>query len=118
MTTRPFNAPKSDTRSTVVPLKVTAFAKRGIDWTRNPESERESELREAYLTYEASAGTNGALSVLILAWEARRAGFLPRDLEIAEEYVATHAAPTLRTRHDDALAFVEAQLAEDGRLWT
>ena len=118
MTTHPFNAPKRNTRSTVVPLKPTAFAKRGIDWTRNPESERESELREAYLTYEASCGTNGTLSILALAWEARRAGFLPRDLEIAEEYVVTQTAPTLRARHDDALALVEGQLAEDGRLWT
>src|SRR5947209_1965584 len=44
------------------------------------------------------------------------AGFVPRDLEIAEEYVATHASPTLRSRQHDALAMAEAQLAEDGRL--
>jgi len=118
MTIRSFNAPKPNTRSTVVPLKVSAFAKRGIDWTRNPESERESELREAYLTYEASRGSNGTLAILVLAWEARRAGLLPRDLEIAEEYVATLASPPLRAHRDDALNAAEAQLAEEGRLWT
>jgi hypothetical protein len=46
---------------TVVPFKPPEIFKRyGIDWTREPASDRERTLREAFLAYETSSIPNGS----------------------------------------------------------
>ena len=51
----------------VVPFKQSdTFRQYGIDWTRAAATERERQLREAFLTYEASCGPNGLVSLLLL----------------------------------------------------
>ena len=57
----------------VVPFKAPdTFTRVGIDWTRSAATERERKLREAFLTYESSCGSNGLVSLLLLATVSRR----------------------------------------------
>ena len=59
----------------VVPFMTQdAFARLGIDWTRTATTEQERSLREAFLTEEASCGTRGLASLLLLALKVYRQG--------------------------------------------
>ena len=103
----------------VVPFQAPAkFAQFGIDWTREPVSEPERSLREAFLTYEASCGPNGLVSILLLTIVSRRQGSVAEDLQAA----ADHAEILLRTKlykhQDDALEAVHAYLMHGGAVWS
>jgi len=102
----------------VVPFRATAFTACGIDWTRQPRSEPERSLREAYLTYESSCGADGLASLLLLATVFRRAGTIAPDLDDAAEVAEIALAAKLRKHQDDALNRVRSHLTEEGPLWS
>ena len=81
---------------TVVPFKPPEiFERYGIDCTREPASERERILREAFLTYETSGIPNGLTSLLLLAIVCRRRGAIAADLEAAAGYAEVSLGMTL-----------------------
>lgn len=101
----------------VVPFRTPdSFGRRGVDWTREPRTERERELREAYLLYESSAGTDGLMSVLLLSVVARRQGGVAADLQDAADHAEIWLSFKLSTHRDGALTTAEQFLAEGGRL--
>ena len=51
----------------VVPFRASeTFQQHGIDWTKPAANERERALREAFLTYESSCGSDGLTSLVLL----------------------------------------------------
>jgi len=102
----------------VIPFKPPeGFEAHGIDWTREPATNRERSLREAYLTYELSCGPEGLVSVLLLASVCRRARTVAADLQTAADHaedflsikLVRHRMRAIETAHD-AIA--------NGRFWT
>lgn len=103
----------------VIPFKPTEqFESHGIDWRRQPATDRERSLRDAYLTYELSCGADGLVSVLLLATVCRRTGTVATDLQSAADRaedllgikLVLHRMRAIETAND---------AIEDGRLlWT
>jgi hypothetical protein len=103
----------------VVPFKAPdMFTRFGIDWTRAAATERERNLREAFLTYETSCGPNGLVSLLLLAAVSRRQGAVADDLQAAADHAETLPAMKLHKHQDDAMASMETYLAEGGIVWS
>jgi len=103
----------------VIPFKPPeGFEAHGIEWTREPVTDRERSLREAYLTYELSCGPDGLVSVLLLASVCRRTGTVAADLQSA----AAHAEDLLTVklvRHRTRAIEIAHDAIADGRLlWT
>src|ERR1700686_3322563 len=94
------------------------FKRFGISWTREATSDRERSLREAYLTYETSCGSNGLVSILLLAVVSRRQGAVAEDLQAAADFAEIMLAMKLRKHQDDALEAVHAYLADGGSVWS
>jgi hypothetical protein len=87
------------------------FERYGIDWTREPASDRERALREAFLTYETSCIPNGLTSLLLLAIVCRRRGAIAADLEAAAGFAEVSLGMTLQKHRDHALEAVHDYLA-------
>ena len=103
----------------VVPFKQPdTFRQYGIDWTRAAATERERELREAFLTYEASCGPNGLVPLLLLATVSRRQGAVAADLQAAADHAEILLAMKLHKHQDDAMASMRTYLAEGGIVWS
>lgn len=103
----------------VVPFKAPhTFDRFGIDWTKDPKSERERALREAFLTYETSCGINGLASILLLATVSRRQGAVADDLQHAADFAEIMLAMQLGKHQAEALTTIEAHLAGGGALWS
>jgi len=106
-------------RKNVVPFKAPdKFTEAGIAWTREPQSERERALREAFLTYEASCGPNGLVSILLLALVTRRQGSIASDLQDAADHAEILLGMKLRNHQMDMLEMVQGHVWEQGPLWT
>lgn len=102
----------------VVPFKAPdEFANAGIKWTREPLSESERALREAFLTYETSCGHDGLASLLLLAIVSRRQGAVGSDLENAADFAEIMLAMQLRKHQCAVLEMLQAYLADHGPLW-
>jgi len=103
----------------LVPFKPPeTFARFGIDWTRAAATERERELREAFLTYETSCGANGLVSLHLLGTIARRQGAIADDLQAAADHAEILLTLKLRKHQDGALASMQTYLAEGGIVWS
>ncbi len=103
----------------VVPFRAPeTFERFGINWTRAAATERERQLREAFLTYESSCGPNGLVSLLLLAIVSRRQGAVAEDLQTAADHAEILLALKLRKHQDDALASMQTYLAEGGIVWS
>lgn len=99
----------------VVPFRVPeTFERYGIDWTREPTSEPERLLREAFLAYENSCGTHGLISVLLLALVSRRQGTVASDLQAAADFAEIILAMKARKHQDDVLAAIHSYFTESG----
>ncbi|MBV8370239.1 MAG: hypothetical protein JO036_15140 [Candidatus Eremiobacteraeota bacterium] len=108
----------STKRMNVVPFKACdAFDKAGIDWTREPCSDAERTLREAYLTYESSAGTSGLISLLLLGIVSRRQGTIAPDLQYVADRAEIVLSMKLRQRQCDVLNMLAEYVSENGPLW-
>ena len=102
----------------VVPFAAPAkFAEFSIDWTRGARTEPERTLREAFLTYEASCGPNGLVSILLLAVVCRRQGAVADDLQAAADHAEILLGIKLRKHQHDALDAVHDYLAHGGMVW-
>jgi hypothetical protein len=102
----------------VVPFAApTKFADFGIDWTRAARTEPERALREAFLTYEASCGPNGLVSILLLCVVSRRQGAVADDLQAAADHAEILLGMKLRKHQQDALHAVHDYLAHGGMVW-
>ena len=102
----------------VVPFKACdAYDQAGIDWTREARSDRERVLREAYLTYESSAGTSGLVSLLLLGIVTRRQGAIAADLEYVANRAEIILSMKLRQRQCDVLKMLAEYVSESGPLW-
>ena len=93
----------------VVPFQAPeTFGRYGIDWTREPTSDTERLLREAFLGYENSCGQDGLISVLLLALVSRRQGAVASDLQAAADFAEIVLAMKARKHQDDALAAIHS----------
>ncbi|MBV8368127.1 MAG: hypothetical protein JO036_04215 [Candidatus Eremiobacteraeota bacterium] len=109
---------KGSTGLNVVPFKAcAAFDEAGIDWTKEPRSDRERTLREAYLTYESSAGTSGLVSLLLLGIVSRRQGAIAADLQYVADRAEIILAMKLRQRQCDVLKMLTEYVSENGPMW-
>jgi len=103
----------------VVPFRAPeTFERFGINWTKAAVTERERQLREAFLTYESSCGPNGLVSLLLLAIVSRRQGAVAEDLQTAADHAEILLSLKLRKHQDDALATMRTFLAEGGIVWS
>ena len=103
----------------VVPFKAPdGFARIGIDWTRAATTERERQVREAFLTHETSCGTSGLVSVLLLAAVCRRKGTVADDLQNAADFAEIILSMELRKHQDDALTGAQAYVEAGGPAWS
>jgi len=108
----------STTGMNVVPFKACdAFDQAGIDWTKEARSDGERALREAYLTYESSAGTSGLVSLLLLGIVSRRQGTIAADLEYVANRAEIILAMKLRQHQCDVLKMLAEYVSENGPLW-
>ncbi len=99
----------------VVPFRAPeTFERYGINWTREPAAEPERLLREAFLTYENSSGTDGLMSVLLLALVSRRQGAVASDLQAAADFAEIMLAMKARKHQDDVLAAIYSYYTESG----
>lgn len=109
----------------VLPFKAPApFDQHGIDWTKDPSSEYELELRKAYLDHESASGHDGLSALILLGLVSRRRGTIGADLAYAADFTAvivtdgiTIGGKTMR-EHLDAVNGEKAyrhmlQLAQD-----
>jgi hypothetical protein len=95
----------------VVPFKAPeTFDRFGIDWTRDATNERQRLLREAFLTYEKSCGSQGLISLVLLAIVSRRQGAVAGDLDEAANFAEVILAMQLRKHRDDAIAAIDSYL--------
>lgn len=102
----------------VVPFAAPAkFAEFSIDWTRAAQTDPERTLREAFLTYEASCGPNGLVSILLLAIVSRRQGAVAEDLQAAADHAEILLAMKICKHQHDALEAVHDYLAHAGMVW-
>jgi hypothetical protein len=103
----------------VVPFAAPAkFAEFGIDWTREAVTDSERSLREAFLTYEASCGPNGLVSILLLAIVSRRQGSVGDDLQAAADHAEILLRMKLYKHQSDALEAVHAYVTHGGAVWS
>ena len=108
----------STTGMNVVPFKASdAFDQAGIDWKREARDDGERALREAYLTYESSAGTSGLVSLLLLGIVTRRQGAIAADLEYVANRAEIILSMKLRQRQCDVLKMLAEYISESGPLW-
>jgi hypothetical protein len=99
----------------VVPFRAPeTFERYGIDWTREPTSETERLLREAFLGYDNSCGQDGLISVLLLAMVSRRQGAVAADLQAAADFAEIMLAMKARKHQDDTLAAIRSYYEESG----
>ena len=102
----------------VVPFKAPdPFATAEIDWTNEARSDAERVLREAYLTYESSAGTSGLVSLLLLGIVSRRQGAIAADSQYAADRAEIVLAMKLRQHQCDVLKMLAEYVSENGPLW-
>jgi hypothetical protein len=102
----------------VVPFVAPAkFAEFGIDWTRAARTVSERTLREAFLTYEASCGPNGLVSILLLAIVSRRQGAVAEDLQAAADHAEILLGVKIRKHQHDALEAVHYYLVHGSMVW-
>ena len=95
----------------IVPFAAPVkFAEFGIDWTREPVTDSERSLREAFLTYESSCGPNGLVSLLLLAIVSRRQASIAEDLQAAADHAEILLRMKLHKHQCDALDGVHAYL--------
>ncbi len=94
------------------------FAEFGIDWARAAQTEREQTLREAFLTYEASCGPNGLVSILLLAVVSRRQGAVADDLQAAADDAEILLGLKLRKHQHDSLDAVHDYVTHGGAIWS
>ena len=103
----------------VVPFRAPAkFAEYGIDWTRAAQTESERRLREAFLTYEASCGPNGLVSILLLATVSHRQGSVAEDLQAAADHAEILLGMKLRKHQHDTLDAVHDYVKHGGAVWS
>jgi hypothetical protein len=103
----------------IVPFRAPAkFAQFDIDWTRAARTEPERSLREAFLTYEASCGPNGLVSILLLAIVSNRQGSVADDLQAAADHAEILLVMKLRKHQHDTLAAVHDYLTHGGAIWS
>jgi hypothetical protein len=103
----------------VVPFKPPeGFERHGIEWTREPATDRERALREAYLTYELSCGPDGLVSVLLLANVCRRSGSVAPDLQSAADHAEDLLGIKLVRHRMRAIEIAQDAIADGGLLWT
>jgi hypothetical protein len=109
---------RSTTGMNVVPFKASdAFDQAGIDWNREARTDVERVLREAYLTYESSAGTSGLVSLLLLGIVTRRQGAIAANLEYVANRAEIILSMKLRQRQCDVLKMLAEHIAESGPFW-
>jgi hypothetical protein len=102
----------------VVPFKTcAAFDEAGIDWTKEARSDVGRVLREAYLTYESSAGMNGLVSLLLLGIVSRRQGATASDLQYVADRAEIILSMKLRQRQCDVLNMLVEYVTENGPMW-
>jgi hypothetical protein len=99
----------------VVPFRAPeTFERYGINWTREPTSDTERLLREAFLCYENSCGQDGLISVLLLALVSRRQGAVASDLQAAADFAEIMLAMKARKHQDDTLSAIHSYYADSG----
>ena len=100
-----------------VPFKAPEpFDRAGITWTREPASERERNLRQAYLNYAKSSGREGLASILLLSLVSQRQGAVAADLADAAAFAEGMLCTLVRKHQENALYFVSLHL-EYGLVW-
>jgi hypothetical protein len=103
----------------VIPFKPPeGFDAHGIEWTREPATDRERSLREAYLTYELSCGPAGLVSVLLLASVCQRIGTVATDLQSAADHAENLLSIKLVRHRMRAIEIAHDATADGGLLWT
>jgi hypothetical protein len=103
----------------VIPFKPPeGFEAHGIEWTREPATDRERSLREAYLTYELSCGPDGLVSVLLLASVCRRTGTVAADLQSAADHAEDLLGVKLVRHRMRAIEIARDAIADGRLLWT
>jgi hypothetical protein len=103
----------------VVPFKPPeGFERHGIEWTREPATERERTLREAYLTYELSCGPDGLVSVLLLANVCRRTGAVAADLQSAADHAEDLLSIKLVRHRQRVIEIAHDTIAGGALIWT
>ncbi|HZY96210.1 MAG TPA: hypothetical protein VFE35_03825 [Candidatus Cybelea sp.] len=99
----------------VVPFRASeTFERYGIDWTREPASEPEQLLREAFLNYESCCGMDGLISILLLSIVSRRQGTVAADLQAAADFAEIMLAMKARKHQDDTLPAIHSFYKEFG----
>jgi len=102
----------------VIPFKPPeGFERHGIEWTREPATDRERSLREAYLTYELSCGPDGLVSVLLLATVCRRTGTVAADLQSAADHAEGLLGIKLVRHRMCAIELVHDTIADGSPFW-
>jgi hypothetical protein len=103
----------------VIPFKPPErFEAHGIEWTREPATDRERSLREAYLTYELSCGPDGLVSLLLLASVCRRNGTVAADLQSAADHAEDLLGIKLVRHRMRAIEMAHDAIANGALLWT
>jgi hypothetical protein len=99
----------------VVPFKAPdTFERLGIDWTKEPTTERERLLREAFLGYESCCGPDGLISLVLLALVSHRQGGVATDLQAAADFAEIMLAMKARKHQGDALTAIHSYFTESG----
>jgi hypothetical protein len=75
-------------------------------------------MREAFLTYEASCGPNGLVSILLLAIVSRRQGAVADDLQAAADHAEILLGIKICKHQYDALMAVHDYLMHGGVIWS
>ena len=97
----------------VVPFRAPeTFERFGIDWTREPTTDEERFLREAFLSYESRCGQDGLVSLLLLSVVSRRQGNTAKDLQTAADFAEIMLAMKARKHQDDTLAAIHSYFTE------
>ena len=97
----------------VVPFRAPeTFERFGIDWTREPTTDEERFLREAFLSYESRCGQDGLVSLLLLSVVSRRRGNTANDLQAAADFAEIMLAMKARKHQDDTLATIHSYFIE------
>jgi hypothetical protein len=99
----------------VVPFKAPAtFDRFGINWTKEPTTDHERSLREAFLDYETCCVPDGLVSVLLLAIVSRRQGSIATDLQAAADFAEIMLVMKSRKHQDDVMDAIQSCLSESG----
>ncbi|HZY96505.1 MAG TPA: hypothetical protein VFE35_05340 [Candidatus Cybelea sp.] len=99
----------------VVPFKAPeTFERLGINWAKEPATEHERSLREAFLDYESCYLPDGLVSVLLLSIVCQRRGSIATDLQAAAEFAEIMLAIKSRKHQDDVMQAIHLCLTERG----